>query len=173
MDIRAELLKEHSKKQSLKIAAYIADDKKKFSLLMDIFLGSEYRPAQRAAWVVNFAAQKSPQLIYPYMEAVIDNMENSVHDAVRRNTLRLLQFIEIPNYLLGKAASVCFNLLQKPTEPIAVKVFSMTVLFNICKKEPELAEELKLIVKEQLPYGSTGFRNRAGKVLAALEKIHR
>jgi len=41
----------------------------------------------------------------------------------------------------------------------------MTVLANIAQKEPELKNELRLVIEQQLSHGSTGFCSRARKVL--------
>ena len=52
MNLREALLKEHSKKQMLKIVKYIGNDQQRFDELMKLFLESEYRITQRAAWPV-------------------------------------------------------------------------------------------------------------------------
>ncbi|MEW6469976.1 MAG: hypothetical protein AB1458_13695 [Bacteroidota bacterium] len=172
MDLRSEILREHSKKQTMRIVRYVGDDKKRFAVLMKLFLGDEYRISQRAAWMVNYCAGYHPELIQPYLGKVIANLKKpGLHAAVKRNTVRLLQYIAIPSRLMGPAAEACFVLFSSKSEPVAVKCFSMTVLFNICKKEPGLKNELKLMIEEQLPYSSAGFRARAGRTLAALEKL--
>jgi hypothetical protein len=93
-----------------------------------------------------------------------------VHDAVKRNVVRLLQFIEIPKQLQGLTADICFRFFHNKREPIAVRVFSMTVLSNLAKKLPELKNELIPLIEDQLPYGSAGFISRGRKVLRELKK---
>ena len=92
-----------------------------------------------------------------------------VHDSVKRNVIRILQFIPIPDTLLGEVASVCFNYLASPNEPIAVRVFSMTVLANIAQKEPGLKNELRLTIERQLEHGSMAFCSRARRVMKMLD----
>lgn len=154
----------------MKIVKFIGGDAKKFKSLMDLFFNDEYRVVQRSAWMVNNCAMNHPQLIKPYLEKMIDYLQKPVHDAVRRNTIRILQFIEIPKNLTGKVANACFDLLQSKNEPVAVKVFSMSVLGKLCKTEPDLKNELRLLIEEQLPYSTAGFRARAKKILKELEK---
>jgi hypothetical protein len=79
-----------------------------------------------------------------------------------------MQFITIPKSLQGLAATVCFGLFQNPKEPIAIRVFSMTVLAGIAQDQPELKNELKIMIQDQLPYASAGFLARAKKVLKQL-----
>jgi HEAT repeat protein len=167
MDLKTELLWEHSKAQSIKISTFIDDDPEKFDQLMKLFFDKEYRVTQRAAWVVAHCGKSHPELITPYIEPMIKNLKKEVHVAVIRNTLKLLQEIDIPKQLWGITTDICFKLLES-NKPIAVKVFSMTVLANICEKEPDLKNELRIIIEDQLPYGSAGFKSRAAKTLKRL-----
>jgi hypothetical protein len=168
MDIKAELLKEHSKKQTTKIARYIGIDKELFADLMKLFLYGEYIVTQRAARCVNECVEKYPGLIHPYLKQIIGNLDRHVHDAVRRNTLRILQLIELPESLFGIVTERCFQFLASKSEPVAVKVFAMQVLFNISEKEPGLKNELRLLIEEQMPYASAGFKARGTHILQAL-----
>ena len=97
-------------------------------------------------------------------------LKPGIHDAVKRNIVRLLQFISIPRSLQGKVADICFNYLNNPKEAIAVRVFSMTVLANLSTENPELKNELIPLIEDQLPFGSAGFRSRGIKVLRKLRK---
>ncbi len=168
MDIKKELLKEHSKAQAEYIANFIGNDAAKFEELMRLFMSSHYRTNQRSAWVLSKCADKYPELIAPHIEPLIKNLKEDIHVAVKRNTLRVLQEIEIPKDLWGLTVDICFNTLASNQEPIAVKVFAMSVLHNIAQKEPDLKNELKMIIEDQLPYGSAGFKSRAKKILKQL-----
>jgi len=86
---------------------------------------------------------------------------------MQRNILRFLQDIEIPKRFYGIVTDRCFALMDTK-EPIAVRVFSMTVLANIAKQEPDLKKELRIAIEDQLPYASAGFLSRARKVLKGL-----
>ncbi|MTI25180.1 hypothetical protein E1163_09525 [Fulvivirga kasyanovii] len=168
MDIRKELLKEHSKSNANRIARYISNDPTRFDVLMKLFLSNEYRVTQRAAQVVSMCAENHPGLIRPYLKQMILNLRNDVHDAVKRNTLRILQDIELQENLQGDMTDIGFQLLTSAREPVAVKVFAMTVLANICKKEPDLKNELQIIIEDQMPYASAGFISRGNKILKRL-----
>ena len=43
MNFREEILKEHSKKQTLKVANYVGADKKLFAEIMHLFFANEYQ----------------------------------------------------------------------------------------------------------------------------------
>lgn len=168
MDIKKELLKEHSKRQTSKVVNYIGKDPQRFNLLVKMFLAGPYRVTQRAAWPLSYCVEEHPALIKPHLKSVLKMLDKKdAHDAVKRNILRFLQHIEIPKQFYGTVADRCFTLMD-PKEPIAVRVFAMTVLANIAKQEPDLQKELRIVIEDQLPFASTGFLARARKVLRGL-----
>lgn len=166
MDIREALLAEHSKPQTMKIVNYIGGDTERFAELMRLFLGDTYRLSQRAAWAVNYCAEHHPDLVKPYFGKLVAQLEREdVHVAVRRNVARMLQFIEIPKRYRGRVFDACYKLVDDPHQPVAVRVFSLTVAAGIAKGSPELLSELRLVAAKY-PQGATaGFRNRCLRVL--------
>lgn len=173
MKLREAILKEHSKKNTLLIVKYIGDDKNKFAELMHLLFNNEDIIAQRAAWIVSYCAERHPHLVTPYLKQVIEVLGKEVHNAVKRNMLRILQNLPIPGKYFAKLVNHGFHLLVSANEPVAVKAFSMTVLCNICKYEPHLANELKLIIEDQLPFAGNGFKSRGKKILRQLKLLNR
>ena len=171
MSLREEILKEHSKSHTTYLANKIGPSQEAFDELMELFLGDEYRVTQRAAWLVSHCVDAHPWLIRKHLKSVIKNLQKPVHVAVKRNTVRILQFMEIPEDLMGLTAEICFKFLNSGKETIAVKANAMTVLYTIVKKYPELKEELEISIQEQMPFGSAGFKSRGRKILQALSKI--
>ncbi|HEX7414709.1 MAG TPA: hypothetical protein VF411_11765, partial [Bacteroidia bacterium] len=139
MNIREALIKEHSKAQMLKIVAYIGNDKKRFAELITLMLTAEYRVAQRAAYSVSYCVEKHPTLIHPWFGKMIKKMgDKTAHDAIRRNALRILEDINIPEKYCGELFEITNNYLHDIKEPIAVRAFSISVMFNIAEKYPDL-----------------------------------
>src|SRR6266481_1632443 len=170
MDLKQAALKEHSKAQCNKIVKYIGDDPRKFSDLVDVFLAGPYRVSQRIAWPLSCCIEENTTLIHPHLTKILKySQQPGVHDSVKRNVVRLLQFIDIPKKHQGAVAEICFKFFNDKKEPIAVRVFSMTVLANLAKAIPELKNELIPIIEDQLPYGSAGFISRGRKVLKELK----
>jgi hypothetical protein len=54
---------------------------------------------------------------------------------------------------------------------VAIRVFSMTVLANVIEDQPDMRRELKLILEDQLPYGSSAFKSRGNKVLKKITEV--
>lgn len=166
MNIRDALVTEHSKRQTTAIVNYIDGDPTRFRELMGLFLGPVYRVSQRAAWAVSYCIEHDPHLVKPYFKRLIEQLENEdSHVAVRRNVARLLQFVEIPKRFEGRIFDACYNLTDDPKQPVALRVFAMTVAANIAKNEPELLAELRTMVNKYSSHMSAGFRGRARLVL--------
>lgn len=166
MDLKQVILQEHSRSQAEKIARYIGSDARRFKRLVDVFLAGPYRVTQRTAWPLSLCVETDPSLVMPYLKKILHHLRKpGIHDAVKRNTIRMLQFIEIPKSYHGEVADICFTFLQDAREPVAIRAFSMSVLAGICKHNPDLKRELKIILEDQLPYAKPAFVSRAKKVL--------
>lgn len=169
--LRNEIIREHSKKQTVKLAKWVSEDQNRFSKLMDIFLNEEFRIVQRASWIVKYVAADHSDWIQPWIRKMLGYCRKPVHDAVKRNVMRILQDAEIPKHLYGLTADVCFNFLSSQKEPVAIKAFSMTVLYNIVQHEPDLRNELILLIEGQLEWEKSAFRSRGRKILKQLGRI--
>lgn len=171
MNIREVLLAGQSKKNCDKIVKYIGNDKKRFAELMKLFFEDEYRITQRASWPMSECVEKYPALINPYLTKLINNLKKKgLHDAIPRNTVRLLQHLDIPKKYHGKIMSICFDYIQSNDTAIAIKAFSLTILDNLSKQYPEIMSELKLIIGERWEHETAAFHSRARKILKRGEK---
>ena len=171
MNIRDEILKEHSRAQALKIAAYACASKKNFKELMKCFMADEYRLAQRAAYSVSWATIKKPEMIDPYIKDLVTQMHRTdIHEAIPRNSLRILEQVNMPKKFHGEVMNACFGFVEAPSTPIAIKASSLTIIFNLSKQYPEIKQELTLIIEERWDTETAAFRTRGKKILAFFEK---
>ncbi len=171
MNIREQLLTIHSKINSLKIAAYIRKNPKHFKDLIDLVYINEPIISQRASWVMSICMDEQPELFDNYIQTILIHFPYSnFHDSVKRHSLKVLQNINIPNNELGKLIDDCFNLIHSNSEAVAVKVYAMDFIFNNCKNEPDILNELKLEIENQLPYSSAGFKSKANKIIKYINK---
>lgn len=171
MELHQQIEHLSSKHEVNEVVRFIDHRPEAFATVMELFFSSRSRVAQRAAWVAGHCAERQPELILPYLEPMVNLINKPVNDGVKRNTLRMLQHVSLPESLQGVAADSCFEIIRSAKEATAVKVFALTVLYNVVKVYPELANELKLCITEQLPYASAGFQSRGKKILAKLEKL--
>jgi len=167
MNLQAEILKADFKDQAVYVAEEINGDEEKFAELMLLFFSKDSRTCQRAAWIVSHCADRNPWLLTPYVEKLVKNLYTEVGNATKRNTVRVLQLVDIPEELRGETIEICFRYLTS-NEAVAIKVFSMTVLYNLSLRVPEITTELKVVLEDLLPYGTAGFKSRAKKILAKI-----
>lgn len=136
---------------------------------MACFVSDDARLTQRAAWSVSWAARKRPDIIEPHIGTLVSQLKRSdVHAAVIRNTVRILQDIKIPEKYHGQVMEACFDYIQDRKTPIAIKAFSLTILFNLTKTYPEIKNELRIIIEENMDYETAAFRSRGKKILSKI-----
>ena len=170
MDIKKKLQADSNVKRNRVLAQHILEHPQLFDELMQYFFSEDLRIAQRSSNVVNLCVEKNNLLIFPYLPKIIKGLKKTPHDAYKRNSIRLMQFIDLPEEHIGDVADICFKYLDSVKEPIAVRAFSMTVLYNITKTYPEIKNELIMMIEDHLPYGSAGIKARGKNILRLLRK---
>lgn len=169
MKLREEILKEHSKAQCNKIVEWVGGSQQRFNELFHLFLTGEYRVAQRAAWPVSNCVMRHPKFINNNFGKLLKNLQREgLHGAIKRNSVRLLQHVGIPEKYQGGVMNICFQYLENPKEAVAIKAFSLTVLGNLAKQYPEIIPEVKLLIEEQLPRQTAAFKVRAKQFLKSV-----
>lgn len=170
MDIREVLTAAHSKEIRDAIIHYVGSNPKRMQELMDCYFSDDLRLNQRSSWPVSYIAHKSPELMDPYHQQMMDDLENPKHNAMVRNTVRIYQEITIPESIEGQLFEKCYGYVADPREATAIRSFSLTILEKLSSKFPDLKNEVIELVKEQAPHGTSGFKNRAKKMLLRMGK---
>jgi predicted amino acid-binding ACT domain protein len=191
-----ELARGNTRENRDRLTRWVGRDPARLSELMQLYLRGEHRDAQLAAGVVTLVADEHPQMMDPWLSAMVKRMqEPDIHNAVVRTGMHVLQVVDIPRRLAGRVAQICFRALEDVSQPIAVRVFAMTVLVNLCQgkkrytkfhrgkekiheggkdigvAEPELAREVELAITTVLPYGTAAFTSRAKRELKRLQHL--
>ena len=169
MNLRDTILAEHSRAQTDKIVKWVGNRQDRFDELFKLFSSDEYRVVQRAAWPLIYAAIAHPRLIQKHLTSLIRNLRKpGLHEAVKRNSVRILQQITVPAKLRGELMNTCFDYITDPVEKPAIKAFSLTVLHNLSIQCPDIKQELKLVIETQWQHESAAFRSRAKKIMNEL-----
>ena len=162
--------KEHSKAQMLVIVDWVGEDKKRFNELVKLFISKDLLISQRAGYPLSNIAIKHPAWVLPHLGKIISFAQvPGVHDAVRRNTVRILEHVSIPKKVHGIVMNLCFDFISNPNEKVAVKAFSLTILEHMIQDYPEIGAELKIIIEDQWDFQTPAFRVRAKKILNKLK----
>jgi hypothetical protein len=162
--------KNFSVTEKKKAVAFIGQDQGRFDRVIEEFFKGPYRYNQQAAGPLHDVLRKHPHLLRPHLKRFLLQLDKpGNYPAMTRNILRLLQVVDIPKPLQGKAVNTAMRIMEDPEELVAAKVFAITLLSNIAADHPELANEIRVVVESQYPYGTPAFRSRARKVLKSLE----
>ena len=169
MNLLVAILAEHSKVQTNRIIKWIGQDQQRFNELFLLVMSDEIIIAQRAAWPMNYVVIAHPSLIQKHFPKLLKRLKYpGVHDAVKRNALRLTEEISIPAKFHGDVMTLCFDFITDPKEKPAIKAFSLTVLQKLSHHYPDIKNELKLVIETQWENESAAFRSRARKILKEL-----
>jgi hypothetical protein len=161
------LLEEHSKRNSCRIADLIEGQTLALSELIDIFQGDELILAQRASAALNEYLSRHPLLIADQIPFLLNAMSKDIHPAIQRTVMRLFQFIDIPEDYEGIILEKAYELLLNPQKPVAIQVFSLQVIYNLCHRYPELKDELKTSL-DLIENPSAGMRSRINRIRRSL-----
>jgi len=170
MNLRATILSGHSKAICSSIVDWIGNNQSRYDELVQLFLHDEYKVVQRAAWPLSEAVTKHPLLVQKHLGPILQYLDQpGLHDAVKRNITRLLQYIAIPEKFQGHVMNLCFTCLLSPQEKIAVKAYSLTVLQQLSRQYPEIKQELKAIIEDRWEFETPAFHARAKKILKEMD----
>ena len=168
-----ELIQQSNSKTIInQVIDYVGNNQQRLDELMRLFLGDHMRISQRSSWAVGHIGEQQPQLFDKYHPHLIEHLRQPhAHNAIKRNIVRMYQFIEIPYEYEGKLYEIALNFLLDSNEAIAVKAFSMHVCERIAIKYTDLIPELMDAIVSVLPNASSGVKNRGKHVLNRLIKL--
>lgn len=162
MDLLALLQQKYSKDTCTTIVTWVGDAQQRFDVLFQYFLTGNNRVTQMAGWPLTYCIQLYPNFITKHYPQLLQFVQQpNTHHAVKRNTVRLLQFVDIPKKYQGIVMDICFNYVATPKEPVAIKAFALTVLSNLAVTYPEIVPEVVVLIQHQMPHQSPAFIYRA------------
>lgn len=172
IEIIEKLKKSQEKIVVDELIQYIGHNPERLKELVDCFLQEDMRTSQVASWPLGKISNSQPDLFRPYHRPLIDALvQKQRHNAIRRNVVRIYQFIEIPEEFEAEIFDICVKFISNANEPIAVKAFSIRVCERIIEKYPELANELIQIIKASINGWGSALENRGNKFLKKWNKV--
>lgn len=168
MMIENQLATRRSKEESASFARTIAQDQSSFLELWKVIRNGAPPLPQRGAWILEMALEHKPAWLSIIYDEAVDLLFTDQHDAVYRHLIKCLSMQSVPEKHQGRLYDLCIQNLLDPQKPVAVQVFSMSLAARIALPLPELQEELAIVIREGMEWGSAGFRSRGKKVLKEL-----
>ena len=116
-----------------------------FRKLLDLSYSDDRKLAFHSSWVLTKACDKYPELIYPFLPGIVEKLNMITNESAHRSFLRILSLGPV-DVLSGKhhgiLADHCFSALRSGESAIAIKAYSMEILYRLALIYPELANEL-------------------------------
>ena len=177
MDIRTELLREHSARQTRRLTDYACSHPRCLAQLLQAFWYGEPRERQLAADVLGWVGERKPKWLVPHLPGLLAAAARPTadpHPAVRRGVVRALQFVPVPEEWQALAFDTCLALLSAPREPVAVRVYALTAAARLAAPHPELAAEVIAAAERALnSCTSAALHGRAARELPKLREVPR
>ena len=132
------------------------------------------RLAFRASWTLSKVCDKFPELIYPYLSKIVESLNKIDNESTLRSFLRIISLSDlgkINSRQHGMLADYCFSSLKSGFSAIAVKAYSMDILYRLSLIYPELANELSASIRILMEDGSAGITARGSVILKKLAEI--
>lgn len=133
-------------------------------------LDNDERTAQCFLWMLSDIGVQAPGKLFKELPLLLDHCMN-LNDNLKTSFASFWLYTGVPVENEGIAIDLLFHWLSSPYTGVTVKSRSLMVLLTLIKKHPELANELKLHIKDLLGKFSKDFEKRANKVFIELEKI--
>jgi len=162
------LMLESSRRNTDLVADLVLKKPELFDQIFHIFLKDEIPVSWKAAWVADVVSEKRPDLLEPYLETLITKLSTLNNDSTKRESLRMLARSPLPKKQLGLLITLCFDWLTTAKESVAVKMFSMEILYRISQQEPEMKKELADSIEWRMQEETPGFRAHGKKLLKKL-----
>ena len=171
MDFR-ETLFDSSKMLADYVVNKINRDEVLFKSLFEFVLENHPRYSARAAGILYKLDDKYPDLIIPYLDQLVHNL-SIPSTSILRAFLRILSrhVGQLNETQFGIVLNTSFNILMEPTSEAAHKAYSMYILFDMYKIEPQIKEELKASIEANLEYCSKGVKGLGRKILRQIGGI--
>ena len=153
---------------------YVLSKPKEFDNLIELSFGTSQPEGWRSAWVLAELVKKHKDLlqrIVPYSSKIINSISSFKHSGQSREYLKVVQLLDLTEDEMGILLNLCFDWLPDKKVDVAIRVHCMQIIFDFSKKEPDLLQELKLILEQEMEFGTPGFKGRAKKILGKIDKF--
>lgn len=122
----------------------------------------------RISWVIDHMVRIEPRCFEAYLKDLLAKKDRMDFPGYERNLSFILSQSIIPDAIESEVLELAFFWISDPNTKVAVKAHALYTCENFCKKYPELKEEFREILLNEIPRNSVGFTSRAKRILKRL-----
>ena len=168
-----------ARKQRLRVANLVLASKNRFKPLLEIVFEINNPVSVKAAWVLEFVAHKRMDWLLTEIDYFTLNISKINNGSAIRPIAKVCElfayYLDKNPYKKEDYAKNIDQIIETGFDwmlsehKIAIKVYTMQTLFLFGKDQKWIYPELKIILTGNLHKESTGYRNRALKILGRIE----
>lgn len=160
-----------SMKEAEWVAASAIENPAIFNKLYEYSFSLNNHLAFRASWTLTKVCDKFPEMIEPYLPQIIDTLDKIKNVGALRSFLRIIAHSDLNNFRSrqhGFLTDFCFNILKSADSAVAVKAYSMEILYKLAIIYPELTNELSSTIMIVIEDASAGIKARGRMIISRL-----
>lgn len=145
-----------------------------FRKLIEYSYARDNKLSFRASWILSKVCDQEPEIIYPFLSEIVETLESVKNESAQRSMLRIISMSELKNLdekYHGILADYCFAALKSGFSAIAIKAYSMEILYKLSRIYPGLVHELSATINILQGEGSAGIIARGRMILKKLSEI--
>lgn len=163
---------EHSRLQADFIADIVLKKPELIDELIQIVFSNKEPLSRRASWPMRIISDRNAMVLQPYLPFIIEKIPNIKSVSILRAMLAILVNSDIPENHQGEMLQFTSQILINSNSPVALLIYSSDIFYKLSLKEPELLNELRLMLEQLLPFGSAGVKSKCRKILKKIEKAN-
>jgi 8-oxo-dGTP diphosphatase len=139
--------------------------------LQEYSFSDDRKLAFHSSWILSKVYEKYPEIAGQNLNIFIDALDSVENESVLRSFLKIISLSELGQLTQkhhGILADCCFRYLRSGTSAIAVKAYSMEIIYKLALIYPELANELSSTINMLEDEGSAGVIARGRIILKKL-----
>lgn len=156
------------------LAAGAPDNPELILKLLEYSYSDDRKLSFRASWTLTKISDKNPEIIIPHIPGMIERLDETVNESTRRSFLRIISLSNITLLSLkhhGILADHCFRALNSKLSAVAIKSYSMEIIYRLTLIYPELANELSASINMLSGESREGIVARGRAILGKLAGI--
>lgn len=159
---------------SLKIERFVSDSAEIWicGLYMYRLMSDEKQSvAWRATWVCEKLSEIHPAWFIPLYDDLVYRLSDCKHQGSKRLLLSILYNLPVTAPVSVELLNYSLDHMLSLQESIGVQSLSIRMAYRLCKHEPELLSELKLILEHaNTEFYSTGVKTAIRNILKKIKK---
>lgn len=148
-------------------ALYILE--KKIPVLELVALLQFDRPVSiRFIWLIGDLCDLDPKTVEPAVPYFYSQLNKVNFPNFDRSLAKMFSLCGIPKANEAEVVDLLFNWILNPSINVSTKNYSLDALLKFSKNYPELINELRLVIEDQLSKNSISFEKHAKRILEKL-----